>query len=101
MRRRQLLRAAWLQWHVESHELELLDRVNFGTYATKLNGMFFYQIDGSGSHQALKSTRIRKPNDALAFMDTRDYYVVLPDAASVCLRLRWGWSCDSDAKLTP
>lgn len=51
---------------------------NFGTHATKLNGMFFYQIDGSGSHQALKSIRIRKPNDALAFMDTDGFYVYSP-----------------------
>jgi len=52
--------------------------VNFGTYRTKLNGMFFYQIDGSGNHQALKSTRIRKPYDALMFMDTDYFYVYSP-----------------------
>jgi prepilin-type N-terminal cleavage/methylation domain-containing protein/prepilin-type processing-associated H-X9-DG protein len=52
--------------------------VNFGTYRTRLNGMFFYQIDGSGSHQALKSTRIRKPHDALMFMDTDYFYVYSP-----------------------
>jgi prepilin-type N-terminal cleavage/methylation domain-containing protein/prepilin-type processing-associated H-X9-DG protein len=52
--------------------------VNFGTFGNKLNGMFYYQIDGTGSHQALKSTRIRKPNDALTFMDTDGYYVYSP-----------------------
>ncbi len=51
---------------------------NFGTFSTRLNGMFFYQIDGTGNHQALKSTRIRKPNDALMFMDTDYFYVYSP-----------------------
>ena len=51
---------------------------NFGTAATKLNGMFFYQIDGTGNHPALKSTRIKKPNDALTFMDTDYFYVYSP-----------------------
>jgi prepilin-type N-terminal cleavage/methylation domain-containing protein/prepilin-type processing-associated H-X9-DG protein len=51
---------------------------NFGTYAAKLNGMFFYQMDGNGNHAALKSTRIKKPHDALMFMDTDGYYVYSP-----------------------
>ena len=52
--------------------------VSFGTFAAKLNGMFYYMIDGTGTHQALKTTRIRKPDDALAFMDTDGYYVYSP-----------------------
>jgi len=51
---------------------------NFGTFKPKLNGMFYYQIDSSGSHQALKSTRIKKQHDALAFMDTDGFYVYSP-----------------------
>jgi prepilin-type N-terminal cleavage/methylation domain-containing protein/prepilin-type processing-associated H-X9-DG protein len=51
---------------------------NFGTPAAKLNGMFFYEKDGNGDHPALKSTRIRKPNDALMFMDTDYFYVYSP-----------------------
>jgi len=51
---------------------------NFGTFNAKLNGMFYYQIDNTGNHQALKSTRIRKPGDALTFMDTDGYYVYSP-----------------------
>jgi prepilin-type N-terminal cleavage/methylation domain-containing protein/prepilin-type processing-associated H-X9-DG protein len=51
---------------------------NFGTCATPLNGMFFYQIDSTGTHPALKTTRIRKPDDALMFMDSDGYYVYSP-----------------------
>ncbi len=51
---------------------------NFGTCSTKLNGMFYYEIDGGGNHPALKSTRIRKPDDALMFMDTDYFYVYSP-----------------------
>ena len=51
---------------------------NFGTCASKLNGMFYYQIDGNGNHGALKSTRIRKPDAALMFMDTQGFYVYSP-----------------------
>jgi prepilin-type processing-associated H-X9-DG protein len=51
---------------------------NFGTFSTKLNGLFFYQIDGTGNHPALKSTRIRRADDALAFMDTDGFYVYSP-----------------------
>ena len=51
---------------------------NFGTYRPKLNGMFFYQIDSTGNHQALKSTRIKKQHDALMFMDTDYFYVYSP-----------------------
>ena len=51
---------------------------NFGTFSKTLNGMFYYQIDSSGSHQAMKSTRIRKPHDALMFMDTDYFYVYSP-----------------------
>jgi prepilin-type N-terminal cleavage/methylation domain-containing protein/prepilin-type processing-associated H-X9-DG protein len=51
---------------------------NFGTFNVKPNGMFYYQIDSSGRHQAMKSTRIRKQQDALMFMDTDYFYVYSP-----------------------
>jgi prepilin-type N-terminal cleavage/methylation domain-containing protein/prepilin-type processing-associated H-X9-DG protein len=51
---------------------------NFGTFSARLNGLFFYQIDSNGNHPALKSTRIRRPDDALAFMDTDGFYVYSP-----------------------
>ena len=51
---------------------------NFGTFGSKLNGMFYYEIDGTGNHPALKSTRIKKPHDALMFMDTDYFYVYSP-----------------------
>jgi len=40
--------------------------------------MFFYQIYGNGGHPALKSTRIRKPPDALMFMDSDCFCVYYP-----------------------
>ena len=51
---------------------------NFGACRARLNGMFYYQLDGTGAHPALKSTRIRRPDDALMFMDTDYFYVYSP-----------------------
>ena len=63
---------------------------NFGTFSSKLNGMFFYQIDGSGNHPALKATRIKKPHDALMFMDTDYFYVYSP------MLRAFTFDCDGD-----
>jgi prepilin-type N-terminal cleavage/methylation domain-containing protein/prepilin-type processing-associated H-X9-DG protein len=52
--------------------------VCFGTYATPLNGPFYYAKVGSTSYPPLKSTRIKKPDAALIFMDTAGYYVYSP-----------------------
>ena len=52
--------------------------VSFGTYTTPLNGPFYYARVGSTSYPPLKSTRIKKPDDALMFMDTAGYYVYPP-----------------------
>jgi prepilin-type N-terminal cleavage/methylation domain-containing protein/prepilin-type processing-associated H-X9-DG protein len=52
--------------------------VNFGQYADKLNGPFYYANDGGKINPPLKGTRIRKPADALMFMDTQDFYVYSP-----------------------
>ena len=48
--------------------------VVFGTYATKLNGPFYYQ----DANPPLKASRIRKPSDAMVFMDTTGFYVYSP-----------------------
>lgn len=52
--------------------------VNFGQYAAKLNGPFYYAITSGKQSPPLRSTRIRKPNDALMFMDTDGFYVYSP-----------------------
>jgi prepilin-type N-terminal cleavage/methylation domain-containing protein/prepilin-type processing-associated H-X9-DG protein len=52
--------------------------VNFGTYANPLNGAFYYNIVGSTVNPALRGARIKKPSDALMFMDTDGYYVYSP-----------------------
>jgi prepilin-type N-terminal cleavage/methylation domain-containing protein/prepilin-type processing-associated H-X9-DG protein len=56
--------------------------VNYGGVptATRINGMFFYasRNEGEALKPAMKASRIRKPADALAFMDTQWYYVYSP-----------------------
>jgi len=52
--------------------------VNFGTPANPLNGAFFYALVGSTFNPPLKGSRVRKPDDALIFMDTDGYYVYSP-----------------------
>ena len=74
---------------------------NFGTYASKLNGMFFYEIDGNGNHAALKSTRIRKPHDALMFMDTDYFYVYSPMLRPFTFDCDGDGLGDSDANYAP
>ena len=43
---------------------------NFGTYASALNGPFYYGYTGTTLNPPLSVFRIRKPSDALIFMDT-------------------------------
>jgi prepilin-type N-terminal cleavage/methylation domain-containing protein/prepilin-type processing-associated H-X9-DG protein len=74
---------------------------NFGTFAAKLNGMFYYQIDGTGSHPAMKSTRIKKPDDALMFMDTDGYYVYSPMLRPFTYDSDGDGVGDSDANYAP
>ena len=55
--------------------------VNYGSYQpTKLGGMFYYGRSATGAplRPALKAARIRKPHDAMVFMDTLWYYVYSP-----------------------
>jgi prepilin-type N-terminal cleavage/methylation domain-containing protein len=52
---------------------------NFGGYGNPLSGAFYYHQGGArGTNPALKSTTVRKPSDALMFMDTELYYVYSP-----------------------
>lgn len=54
--------------------------VNYSAYrASALGGMFYYRFPSAGGEvPPLKLSRIKKPSDALAFMDTRWYYVYSP-----------------------
>ena len=52
---------------------------SFGGYANPLTGPFYYGRTASGALvPALKASRIRKPYDALMFMDTSYFYVYSP-----------------------
>lgn len=48
---------------------------NFGAYGKPLSGAFYYANQGT---PALKIARIRKPSDALMYMDTVTHYVYSP-----------------------
>jgi prepilin-type N-terminal cleavage/methylation domain-containing protein/prepilin-type processing-associated H-X9-DG protein len=55
--------------------------VSVGSRPTsRLGGMFYYGATSVGQavHPPLKASRIKKPSDALAMMDTRWYYVYSP-----------------------
>ena len=64
--------------------------VCFGTYGPSLNGPFYYAQVGNVFNPPLNSTRIRKPADALMFMDTDGYYVYSP------LQRAFTYDSDSD-----
>jgi len=51
----------------------------FGGYGNPLTGPFYYGHTSSGALvPALRASRIRKPNDAMMFMDTSYFYVYSP-----------------------
>lgn len=50
----------------------------FGTYGPSLNGPFYYATVGSTFNPPLKGSRVRRPDDAMIFMDTDGYYVYSP-----------------------
>jgi prepilin-type N-terminal cleavage/methylation domain-containing protein/prepilin-type processing-associated H-X9-DG protein len=52
---------------------------NFGAYGVPLSGPFYY---GNTGTQPLKVTRIKKPADALMYMDTITHYVYSPVQAA-------------------
>ena len=53
--------------------------VNYGRYrADKLGAMFYYRRSGGAENPPMKTSRIRNPSDAMAFMDTLWYYVYSP-----------------------
>jgi prepilin-type N-terminal cleavage/methylation domain-containing protein/prepilin-type processing-associated H-X9-DG protein len=72
--------------------------VNYGSYqAAKLGGMFYYGRSATGAplRPPLKASRIRKPDDAMAFMDTLWYYVYSPADPN----LKFDADSDGDGKV--
>jgi prepilin-type N-terminal cleavage/methylation domain-containing protein/prepilin-type processing-associated H-X9-DG protein len=61
----------------------------------KLNAPFYYGNVGGGIIPPLKTTRIHKPDDALMFMDTIDYYVYSPLRSP---NTTWDSDVDGDGK---
>ena len=51
---------------------------SFGTFADPLNAPFYYHDLNGVTAPPLKSSRIKKPDDALMFMDTTGFYVYSP-----------------------
>jgi prepilin-type N-terminal cleavage/methylation domain-containing protein/prepilin-type processing-associated H-X9-DG protein len=51
---------------------------NFGLYADPLTGPLYYWILNGTKNAPLKSSRVRKPADAMVFMDTITHYVYSP-----------------------
>lgn len=51
---------------------------NFGVYGNSLNGPFYYGSGGSTFNPPLSVSRIKKPADAMIFMDTITHYVYSP-----------------------
>ncbi|MBI3853363.1 MAG: prepilin-type N-terminal cleavage/methylation domain-containing protein [Verrucomicrobia bacterium] len=51
---------------------------HFGTFRTPISGPFYYGDPRDPNNKPLKSLRIRKPADAMIFMDTLTHYVYSP-----------------------
>ncbi len=69
--------------------------VNYSGYRSPLGGMFYYRSSSSGqTAPPLKLSTIKKPVDAMAFMDTRWYYVYSPAHPSC----KWNADSDGDGK---
>jgi prepilin-type processing-associated H-X9-DG protein len=62
--------------------------VNFGIYATSLNGPFYYATLGTVQYLPLSVSRIKKPADAMTYMDTITRYVYSP--------VNWKFALDMD-----
>ncbi len=73
--------------------------VNLGTppSSSRVGGMFFYgsSLAGDVRKPAMKASRIKKPSDALAFMDTLWYYVYSPADPA----MRFDADSDGDGKV--
>jgi prepilin-type N-terminal cleavage/methylation domain-containing protein/prepilin-type processing-associated H-X9-DG protein len=59
---------AWNSW-VGAH---------FGAYGNPLSGPFYYGLPNNPPTPCLKASRIKKPADAMTFMDTITHYVYAP-----------------------
>lgn len=55
---------------------------NFGAYGKPLSGPFYYREGPQGTTPPLKASAIKKPSEALMFMDTSFYYVYSPADAN-------------------
>jgi len=73
----------------------------FGTYGPPLTGPFYYAYVGASLCPALRVSRIRKPADALMFMDTQDYYVYSPVLRPFAYDSDGDGVGDSDANYAP
>ncbi len=61
---------------------------NFGLNPSPLTGPFYYGILNSAPQGPLKATRIRKPADAMTFMDAITHYIYSP--------LQWKFAREAD-----
>jgi len=61
---------------------------NFGLYADPLTGPLYYWILNGTKNAPLRSSRVRKPADAMIFMDTITHYVYSPR--------QWKFARDAD-----
>ena len=68
---------------------------NFGIYASAINGPFYYGNSGSTLNPPLSVFRIKKPADAMIFMDTITHYVYSP----VCSSYKFTLDLDGDGKV--
>jgi prepilin-type N-terminal cleavage/methylation domain-containing protein/prepilin-type processing-associated H-X9-DG protein len=75
--------------------------VNFGTYSTSLNGPFYYATSGTTTYPPLSVSRIRKPADALTFMDTDAHYLYSPVLRPFTSDADGDGVPDSDPNYTP
>jgi prepilin-type processing-associated H-X9-DG protein len=75
--------------------------VVFGTYATPINGPFYYAYVGSTYSPPLKGSRVRRPDDAMMFMDTDGYYVYSPLLRAFTYDSDRDGMGDSDASYAP
>jgi prepilin-type processing-associated H-X9-DG protein/prepilin-type N-terminal cleavage/methylation domain-containing protein len=67
--------------------------VNFGIYATSLNGPFYYATLGTTLYPPLSVARIKKPADAMIYTDTITRYVYSP------VNWKFAQDIDGDGKL--
>jgi prepilin-type N-terminal cleavage/methylation domain-containing protein/prepilin-type processing-associated H-X9-DG protein len=68
---------------------------NFGVYASSLNGPFYYRSLSTTLYPPLSVFRIKKPADAMIYMDTMTHYVYSPVYSSY----KFSTDMDGDGKV--